>query len=102
MNKKNLTKIYLGLLLVSPLVLFCLPSDIFDKSTANLCLSKLIFHRECFGCGITRAVMHAIHFEFSIAWAYNKLVVLVIPFLAYLWVDEILRCRKILRKESSE
>jgi len=46
---------------------------------------------------MTRAVMHFMHLEFREAWHFNKLVVLVIPFLAYLWFSEIERCVKILK-----
>jgi len=96
-NKRNFIKIYMGLLLVSPLILLFLPADFFDHSTRELCLSKICFNRECLGCGITRAVMHLIHFEFREAWHFNKLVVLVIPFLIYLWVGEIKRVYNILK-----
>jgi len=91
----------MGLLLVGPLVLLCLPADFFDHSTRELCLSKICFNRECIGCGITRATMHFIHLEFKEAWHYNKLVVLVIPFLAYLWFGEIKRSLNILKKKDN-
>ena len=104
MNFENRTfnKIYLGLLLVSPVVLLCLPADFFDHSMANLCLSKLILHRECFACGTTRAVMHGIHFDFRQAWHFNKLFVLVIPFLAWLWYGEVKRCIGIIRRNKQK
>lgn len=90
-------KIYLGLLFVGPVILLILPADFFDKSTVNLCISKIILHRECFACGTTRAVMHFIHFDFKTAWEFNKLVVLVVPFLIYLWYGEVIRSLKILK-----
>jgi hypothetical protein len=46
----------------------------------------LLFDKECFGCGITRAIQHAIHFDFYTAWNYNKLVVIVAPVLFFLWL----------------
>jgi len=88
----------MGLLIVSPLILICLPADLFDTSTTELCLSKICFNRECFGCGITRAVMHFIHFEFAEAIKFNKLVLLVVPFLGYLWIDAFRKCLKILKR----
>jgi hypothetical protein len=95
-------KIYLGLLLVGPIVLLVLPADLFDRSTVDLCLSKILFQRECFACGTTRSVMHFIHFDFKEAWQFNKLVVLVVPFLIYLWYGEVRRCLKVLKKNSGE
>lgn len=90
----------MGLLIVSPLVLICLPADFFDLSTQDLCLSKICFNRECFGCGITRAVMHFIHLEFKEAMMYNKLVVFVVPFLVYLWIDAFRMCLKTLKNNN--
>ena len=64
--KRNLYWIYIGFLLIGPVVWFILPADFFDHSTIELCLSKILFDRSCIGCGITRAVMHFIHLEFDI------------------------------------
>jgi len=102
LTSNRFIKIYMGLLLVSPLVLLFLPADVLDSSTTQLCLSKVLFHRECIGCGISRAVMHFIHLEFKEAWYYNKLVVLVIPFLGYLWVDAFVTCLKILKENKAQ
>lgn len=98
-NSKTFNHIAMGLLIVGPLLLLCLPADFFDSSTTQLCLSKICFNRECIGCGITRAVMHFIHFEFAEALKFNKLVVLVVPFLVYLWIDAFLNCLKTIRKK---
>ncbi|MCF8329768.1 MAG: DUF2752 domain-containing protein [Crocinitomicaceae bacterium] len=48
-----------------------------------------MLHQECYGCGITRAIQHAIHFDFIRAWHFNKLVALVLPILLFLWINEI-------------
>jgi hypothetical protein len=94
--KRNLYWFYLGFLLIGPVVLFILPADFFDHSTIELCLSKILFDRSCIGCGITRAVMHFIHLEFDMAMQYNKLVVLVIPLILYLWGKELFKVKKYL------
>jgi hypothetical protein len=62
-----------------------LPASFFDHGQ-SLCLSVLLLNKECFGCGITRAIQHAIHFDFYTAWNYNKLVVIVAPVLFFLWL----------------
>lgn len=68
-----------------PFVLWILPSNFFDQGE-SLCLSQVLLDKECPGCGITRSVQHAVHFDFAAAWEYNKLFIVVLPFLAYLWI----------------
>ncbi len=67
-----------------PFVLWILPSNFFDQGE-SLCLSQVLLDKECPGCGITRSVQHAIHFNFETSWRFNKLVVIVLPFLVYIW-----------------
>ncbi|MDQ3290613.1 MAG: DUF2752 domain-containing protein [Bacteroidota bacterium] len=69
-----------------PIILLLLPADQFDTGT-SLCLSKLLLHTECYGCGMMRAIMHLIHFDFNAAIHYNKLSFIVFPLLSYLWAQ---------------
>lgn len=68
-----------------PVVLLALPSNFFDDGPV-MCMSRLLFNLECWGCGITRGVMHFIHFEFTEAYYYNALSFIVAPMLAYQWL----------------
>ncbi|WP_147362933.1 DUF2752 domain-containing protein [Capnocytophaga canis] len=68
-----------------PIVLMFLPADYFDRGQ-SVCLSKTLAGIECWGCGLTRAIMHFIHFEFEEAWMFNKLVVIVVPLLFVVWI----------------
>jgi len=77
------TRIWITIL--TPFVLLVLPSDFFDKGT-SICLSKMLAGMECYACGLTRATMHLIHFQFSEAWSYNKLSFIVVPLLFPLWL----------------
>ena len=77
-------KVKLVLWLSIPFLLLILPADFFDSGT-SICPSQLLLGRECPGCGITRSVQHAIHFDFENSWRFNKLIVLVLPFLVYIW-----------------
>jgi len=56
-----------------------------------MCLSQLLLHKECPGCGLTRGVMHAIHFDFEKAWGFNKLFVIVLPTLLFVWCKQIIK-----------
>ena len=84
--KNKCTRIIAIIILFSvPIILFILPADYFDNGQ-SICASVLLFDIECYGCGMTRAVMHLIHLEFTKAIEYNKLVILVFPLLTLLWL----------------
>jgi len=85
--KKIGLKIILGGMIIVPLVLVILPSTFFDEGQA-ICLSVLLFNKECLGCGMTRATQHMIHFDFSGAYTFNKLSFLVLPLLVYFYVKQ--------------
>jgi hypothetical protein len=99
LTEKKLFKILLFItLLLIPVILFILPSNFFDNGE-SVCISMMLFDVKCYGCGMTRAVMHFIHFDFNEAIAYNKLVILVFPLLILWWLKTILSLtgKKILR-----
>lgn len=78
-------QIWLGMLLLTPVVLWLLPGDSFDGDGFVLCPSRLFFNIECFGCGMTRAIMHMHHFQFDDAVFYNLGSVVVYPTLIVIW-----------------
>jgi hypothetical protein len=83
--KNRLTLVWLIALLLTPIVLWLLPADVFDYGSTSICPSKLFFDIECFGCGMTRAVMHFHHLEISEAVFYNTGVLIVFPGLVLVW-----------------
>lgn len=83
--KKYIDWTWLVLLLLTPLVLWLLPGDFFDNTGIEICPSKAFFNVECFGCGMTRAVMHLHHFQFEDAIFYNYGVVAIYPGLVVVW-----------------
>lgn len=91
-NKLLINKIKLGFLLL-PAGLIFLPANFFDKGK-SVCLSKFILNKECWGCGITRAIQHAIHFEFKTAYEFNKLVIVVLPLVIFVYIQELIKSYK--------
>lgn len=83
---------YIAVFLIGIVLLF-LPANFFDEGD-SVCLSKSIFNMECYGCGMTRAVMHLIHFNFEEAYQYNKLAFIVVPLLAYLVISDFIKLVK--------
>jgi hypothetical protein len=74
--------------IISPFILLFLPANYFDQGD-SICLSKMLLNYQCYACGLTKATMHFIHFEFEKAWSYNKLVFIVVPMLVPLWAKAI-------------
>jgi hypothetical protein len=75
----------LVLIVVIPIVLLRLPAAFFDNGK-SLCVSRLLFNIECLACGMTRACMHLIHFQFEEAFAYNMMSFIVLPLVGVLWI----------------
>lgn len=90
--------IILMVLLVIPIALLILPSDFFDNGE-SICPSKRFLDIECLGCGLTRAVMHLIHLDFSTAWAFNKMSYVVVPLGIFYWGKNLKKVIEDLKKE---
>ena len=93
--KKNFQKLYLIILILVPIFLFLLPANFFDNGE-SICVSIVFFEKECFACGMTRAIQHLIHFDFSIAFEYNKLSILILPLLFLSYYNEVKRIFKLI------
>jgi hypothetical protein len=88
----------------TPVVLLLLPADFFDHGR-SMCLSVLLFNRQCPACGMTRACMHLIHRDFEDAYAYNMMSFIVMPLLCIVWVQWFIKefkLNKFLRKKMAE
>lgn len=72
-----------------PMVLFLLPLH-WLEGFGTVCLIKNITGYECPGCGMSHAVISVIHGNFSDAFNYNKLVIVIFPLLSYIWLKKIL------------
>ena len=84
-NNLKVKILFLLILFSIPIILFILPPTYFDDGQ-TICLSVIFFDLECYGCGMTRAIMHLMHFELFKALEYNKLVILVFPLLLLWWL----------------
>ncbi|MCP3931302.1 MAG: DUF2752 domain-containing protein [Bacteroidetes bacterium] len=83
--RKMLNWSLLIILVAIPLVLLILPSHFFDSGPPS-CLSVWILGKTCFACGITRGIMHLIHFDFAGAYFYNPLSFVVFPIVVLLYL----------------
>jgi hypothetical protein len=51
----------------------------------SICLIKYFTGNECAGCGMTRAIFSAIHLQFENAYNFNKLFLIILPLLIFIW-----------------
>lgn len=86
LHRKPFQFIWLLILLAFPIALWIMPSTSFDESEVILCPSRAFFGVECFGCGLTRGVMHMHHAEVDDAVYFNLGSPFVYPFLIGLWL----------------
>jgi hypothetical protein len=91
MNRQYLfQQIYFWVILILPVLLYFVPVERLNEQH-TICLFKNIFGVECWGCGITRAVLCTLQFDFTTAFCYNKLIVIVFPLLVYVWGKRVMR-----------
>jgi len=100
-NFKNALQICkLCVLFLLPFLLSFLSLDKLEGKH-SICLFKNLFGIECYGCGITKAIIASVQLDFIRAFNYNKLIVVVMPLIVYLWIKEIVKSVKILRNKSN-
>jgi putative effector of murein hydrolase len=90
-----MTKIII--LVILPLILLLLPKTVFNQGNFTICIFKLLVGGECAGCGLTRACMHFIHFDYAEAYKFNKMVFIIMPILIIAWGYELYKSIKKLR-----
>ena len=81
-NCKNITLLFAYIIL--PIILFFIPLEWLNKQH-SICLIKNIFGVECYGCGITRAIISGVQLDFTKAIEYNKMAIIFLPLFIYEW-----------------
>jgi hypothetical protein len=78
----------IGILLI-PAAIHFIPLE-WINNQHSVCLFRNLTGHECYGCGMTRAVFSAIHLRFTDAFRFNRLSLVVLPLLIYIWAKTIL------------
>lgn len=85
-------------LLLLPLAIYAVPAEDWFNGQ-SVCLYRNLFGVECWGCGITRAVVSVMYLDFSGAVACNRLVLIVFPLIFCLWVKEVCKELDLIRRK---
>ena len=83
-------KINVTLILLAPIIFYLITEENI-LSGESICLHKIVFKRECWGCGITRALYLILHNDLHTAISYNHLVILVFPLLVAIWFHMLIK-----------
>jgi hypothetical protein len=83
-SNKSKNIILLFAYIILPYVLYLIPLDWLNEQH-TICLIKNIFGVECFGCGITKAIVSFVQLDFIRAIEYNNMVIIVLPLFIYEW-----------------
>jgi hypothetical protein len=59
----------------------------------TLCLFKNITGKDCYGCGVLRGISAALHLHFQMAVHLNKLNLVTIPLLSFIYLKELWKAR---------
>ncbi|MDY0143023.1 MAG: DUF2752 domain-containing protein [Bacteroidales bacterium] len=55
------------------------------------CIWHTLFNIRCPGCGLTRAFIHLLSFDFSAAWDANPLIFIVLPGMSFYIIRDFVR-----------
>jgi len=78
-------------LIITPVALFILPKDFFNEGPSISLFAWLGVEDLMYSTGMTRAVMHLLHFDFQTAAEFNKLSFVVLPILMIVWIKLLLK-----------
>lgn len=81
MNKKLILFIVINFILI--IVLYNIP---IESSMESICIYKRFTGKECFNCGMTRAFLSILHFNFKEAINYNWKVLIVFPYTVIIYI----------------
>jgi hypothetical protein len=67
-------------IIILGILFFSIPK-VYLGDSFPVCLYRILFKKKCIGCGTTRAVWSILHFKFSEAYNYNKMIIITFPLL---------------------
>ncbi|MCI9092484.1 MAG: DUF2752 domain-containing protein [Coprobacillus sp.] len=80
------------------LYLFIIIQPVYFMDHQSLCIIKGLFGIECFLCGMTRACIHLLHFDFKGAFSFHPLSFIVFPILCFIVLQDCINIMKSIKK----
>jgi hypothetical protein len=72
----------LAFLIILSAIFYLLPKEYLGEKYP-ICIYRILFNKQCLGCGTTRAIWSVLHFKFITAFEYNKLIIITFPILIF-------------------
>ena len=90
-SKKTVNENLIGeiIVVISPVLVLVVYKLCKIFGIKTICIWKNLFGHNCWGCGMTTAVIAILKGDFQTAWNYNALSFIVFPLLLFLWVKYI-------------
>jgi hypothetical protein len=89
MKRNSYSQLSSIVILLMPILLYFIPIEWLNKQP-SICLFKNIFGLDCYGCGITRAIISGVQLNLQGALEYNQMIVIVLPLLTYIWIRTVM------------
>ena len=80
------TKFVLFILFNVILIILLYNIEINSEILNNICIYKHITGKPCWNCGMTRAFLSVIHFDFESAYKFNRNVIIVFPLTIVIYI----------------
>jgi len=91
LNKKIMQRLKVGGILCLPLLFYIVVALLVRMKGISICLWRLAFHQQCWGCGMTRAFNALFHGHLSQAYDFNPRVFIVAIIFLYLWISMLVK-----------
>lgn len=89
LSSRSKSTLKAAVLAVVPIVWASVPISFLERAP-QVCLWRRM-GLYCWGCGMTRAIASTLRGDWTRAWDYNHLSLIVVPLLTYLWFKELRR-----------
>lgn len=89
-NKRNRVILTILVIIITYLFLLFFLEKIIstgESTGKSICIFKIIFHKDCPGCGMTRAFYNMLQFNFVKAVNFNAKIIIVYPLIWVLYTN---------------